>query len=103
MNFKRLSLLFFIVVISLPMSSCFKHRRQIRVKNFYAFALNVKVGPADFGSVPSMKTSEYKDIPKGTLEVTGDIGGHITVPGGKHIYTLYINTGGAASLIEDKK
>lgn len=65
--------------------------------------MSVKVGPADFGSVPSVKTTEYKDIPKGTSEVTGDVSGSITVPNGKHLYTLYINSGGAVSLIEDKK
>ena len=103
MNLKRNIIILSIVAFSVPVSSCFKHRRQIRVKNSYAFALNVKVGPADFGSVASMKTTDYKDIPKGKLDVTGDIGGSITVPSGKHLYTLYINTGGAASLIEDQK
>lgn len=103
MNFKRIILFLFVIAFCVPLSSCLKHRRQIRVKNSYAFALNIKVGPADFGSVGSMKTSEYKDIPKGSLEVAGDITGHIDVPSGKHRYTLYINTGGAASLIEDPK
>lgn len=103
MNFKRILILLTVFAFCLPISSCFKHRRQLRVKNSYGFALNVKVGPTDYGLVPSMKSTEYKDIPKGTLEVTGDIGGHITVPSGKHMYTLYINTGGAASLLEDNK
>jgi hypothetical protein len=101
MKFK--SVLLLILFFSLASSSCFKHRRQIRVRNNYASPLAVTVGPADFGSVGSVKTTEYKDIPKGKLVVGGDIDGTIDVPGGKHLYTLYINSGGAVSLIEEKK
>jgi len=98
-NIKRTAVFF---CLFLFVASC-KHKNQIRVKNSFSKAVIVLVGPADFGSVPSVKTTEYKDIPKGKQEITGDIGGSITVPkNGKHKYTLLINTGGIVSLIEEK-
>jgi hypothetical protein len=102
MNFKRIVFSLLVICFVSTASSCFKHRRQIRVRNSFSTALVVKVGPADFGSVPSVKTTEYKDIPKGTLELSGDVSGSMTVPSGKHKYTLYINTVGNLSLIEEK-
>lgn len=103
MNFKKIVLIFLSFSFALNSSSCFKHRRQIRVRNNYATPLKVTVGPADFGTVPSVKTTEYKDIPKGKSEITGDVPGSINVPSGKHKYTLNINTAGIVTLIEDGK
>ncbi|MBK6521631.1 MAG: hypothetical protein IPG08_04485 [Sphingobacteriaceae bacterium] len=53
--------------------------------------------------MPSVKTTEYKDIPKGESEITGDVPGSINVPSGKHKYTLNINTAGIVTLIEEGK
>ncbi len=103
MNLKRIIFILLSFGFVLSSSSCFKHRRQIRVRNTYATALAVKVGPADFGTVASVKTTEYKDIPKGKSEITGDVPGSIDVPSGKHKYTLNINTAGIVTLIEDGK
>lgn len=104
MNFKKIILILLSFSFALSSSSCLKHRRQIRVRNNYATPLKVVVGPADFGTVPSVKTTEYKDIPKGESEIAGDVGpGSINVPSGKHKYTLNINTAGIVTLIEDGK
>ncbi len=103
MNIRKIVLLFLSFTFIFSSSSCFKHRRQIRVRNNYATPLSVKVGPADFGSVASVKTTEYKDIPKGKSDITGDVPGSIDVPSGKHKYTLNINTVGIVTLIEEAK
>lgn len=100
---KRVILIFLVGCFAVGTQSCFKHRRQIRVKNSYSTPIAVVVGPADFGSVGSVKTTEYKDIPKGKNEISGDVQGSITVPNGKHKYTLNINTAGIITLIEDTK
>ena len=99
---KSITIIAIAFFLSCSIVSC-KHKNQIRVKNSFSKAVTVLVGPADFGSVPSVKTTEYKDIPKGKQEITGDITGAITVPkNGKHKYTLLINTVGIVSLIEEK-
>jgi len=103
MNLKKVIFILISFSFAFNSSSCFKNRRQIRVRNNYATPLTVKVGPADFGSVPSVKTTEYKEIPKGKSEITGDVPGSIDVPSGKHKYTLNINTEGIVTLIEEGK
>lgn len=103
MYLRKIIFIFLIGCFAIGIQSCGKHRRQIRVKNSFSTPIAVVVGPADFGSVGSVKTTEYKDIPKGKNEISGDIQGSITVPNGKHKYTLNINTAGVITLIEDTK
>lgn len=100
---KSVTVILATVFLSASVVSC-KHKNQIRVKNSFSKAVNVIVGAADFGSVASVKTTEYKDITTGRQEITGDVTGAITVPkNGKHKYTLVVNTVGIVSLTEDPK
>lgn len=76
----------------------------MRVRNNYANPLTVKVGPTEFGQVKSVSTTEYKKVPDGKQEITGDIGGSITfAKRSKGKYTVNINTNGIVTLIEDSK
>lgn len=76
----------------------------MRVKNNYGLPLHVIVGPVDFGTVGSVKTTDYVNIPEGAHEISGDVSGKVTFNGrGKHKWTITINTGGAVSIKEDPK
>ncbi len=67
-------------------------------------ALKVKVGPTDYGTVNSVSTTEYKMVPDGTNEITGDISGTITLQKrSKAKYTININNAGVITLVEDSK
>jgi hypothetical protein len=101
MYLKKIIFIFLISCFAINSQSCFKHRRQLRVKNTFSNPVKVMVGEVDYGTVGSVKTTEYKDIPKGRLEITGDIEGVINVPKGKHKYTLSINSVGIVTLIEE--
>lgn len=101
MNLRKTLFIFLTLCIALGSQSCFKHRRQLRVKNTFSKGIKVVVGPVDFGEVGSVKTTAYEDIPKGKLEISGDIQGTMNVPNGKHKYTLSINSVGIVTLIED--
>lgn len=93
-----IGVLFFVIF-----TSC-KDRNQIRVKSTFANPVKVVVGPADFGSVKPVSTTEYKSVPKGKQEITGDISGSIVIPShGKHKYTININSVGVVTLIDDSK
>jgi len=103
MSFKKVVFIFLCFCFVLISQSCFKHRRQLRVKNTFSIPVKVVVGPVDYGSIATGKTTAYQDIPKGHLDISGDIEGTMDVPNGKHLYTLWINSAGRASLVEDGK
>ena len=102
MRINRIIYVCLIICFAFASQSCFKNRRQIRVKNTFSNPLKVVVGPVDFGTIATGKTTAYQDIPKGRSNISGDIEGSIDVPSGKHKYTLWINSGGRPSLLEDK-
>ncbi len=79
-------------------------KNDVRVKNNFGAPLHVIVGPVDFGTIGSVKTTEYKRIPEGSHDITGDVSGKVAFNGrGKYKWTIYINSGGAISIKEDPK
>jgi hypothetical protein len=103
MSLKRIAFIFLTLCFVIGNQSCFKHRRQLRVKNTFSIPVDVVVGPVDYGSVKTGKTTAYQDIPKGHLDISGGIEGSMEVPTGKHLYTLWINSSGVVTLTEDSK
>jgi len=96
--------IFYLALIVIFLQFSCKDRNQVRIRNSFANPITVVVGPADFGSVKSVSTTEYKSVPKGSQTISGDIDGKIVIPKhGKHKYTININTGGIVTLIEDSK
>jgi hypothetical protein len=92
-----------IVGLMIFLSSCLKTEHKIRVTNNYSTALKVVCGPADFGSVASGTTTEYKLIQEGNNTLSGDITGSVVVDGaGKHNWTMTISSTGTFNFIEDK-
>jgi len=75
---------------------------SIRVKNLYQYALEVKIGKVNFGTVGSGVTTKYKDIEEGTHKLGGDLQGSVTIEGnGIHKWTMTIKSDGGATIEED--
>lgn len=92
-----------VLIISFFFSSCLKPKHSIRVRNEYAVALRVTIGPNDYGTVGAGSTSAYKSIPEGNHTISGDVQGSVSLTGkGKHNWTLTITSGGSVSIKEDK-
>jgi hypothetical protein len=98
---KKILILFTLIVFCL--TACEKEEdMQVRVKNNYPQALNVTIGPTSYGSVASGAITDYKGVPEGSHQITGDITGSITLEGvGKHKFTITISNTGAITLAED--
>lgn len=66
--------------------------------------MKVMVGPTDYGTVKAVSTREYKKVPDGKQEITGDITGSITLAKrAKNRYTININSVGIVTLIDENK
>lgn len=62
------------------------------------------VGPTDYGTVKSISTTDYKKVPDGKQDITGDVSGSLTLAKRtKHKYTININSAGIVTLIDDGK
>lgn len=84
-------------------TSC-KDKNEIRVKSTFSNPVKVVVGPVDFGSVKAVSTTEYKSIPTGKHDISGDITGTISITKNKkHKYTININSAGIVTLVDDGK
>jgi hypothetical protein len=104
LNFKDLKKLIVYTAIVLTTVSCLKNRNEVRIRNNFQNPLLVKVGPTDFGTVKSVSTTEYKKVPDGKQEITGEVSGSITFEKRtKGKYTININTNGIVTLIKDAK
>jgi hypothetical protein len=91
-------------VLLITFTSCLKNRNEVRIRNSFGNAVAVKVGPTDFGTVKSISTTEYKKVPDGEQEITGDVNGKITFEKrSKAKYTININSNGIVTLIKDNK
>jgi hypothetical protein len=96
-------LLIILAFFAFCVTSCTKEEdMQVRVRNNYPQALTITIGPTSYGSVASGTTTEYKEVPEGSHQITGDITGSITLEGkGKHKFTMTIDSNGSITLIED--
>jgi hypothetical protein len=96
-------IVFVVALLALILSSCGKEEdMQVRVSNNFPQALSVSIGPTSYGTVPSGETTDYKGVPEGSHQVSGDITGSITLEGmGKHKFTLTISNTGGITLKED--
>lgn len=89
--------------IMILVTSCLKTEHKIRVTNNFPTPLKVVCGPADFGSVATGTTTEYKLIQEGNNTLSGDITGNVVVDGaGKHNWTMTISSSGTFNFKEDK-
>lgn len=96
-------LLFILAIVMLCFSSCNKEEdMQVRVNNQYPQALNIVIGPTAYGTVSSGEITDYKGVPEGSHQISGDLTGSITLEGvGKHKFTLTIDANGGIALKED--
>jgi hypothetical protein len=94
----------FITFLFLTIITSCKDKNEIRVKSTFSNPVKVVVGPADFGTVKPVSTSEYKTIPTGKHDITGDITGSISITKNKkQKYTININSVGIVTLVDDGK
>jgi hypothetical protein len=102
-------ILFLLLIAVIGIASCKKADMEVRVTNNFPAALFIKIGPTDYGEVASGETTDYKDVPDGSHQVTGTLAGgvplltgSITLDGkGKHKFTMSISQTGEVSLKED--
>ncbi len=100
------------VAILFLLSSCLKPDHFVRItNNNYDPIINVMVGPASFGEVDPLRTTDYMHIPEGTSTISGVdknnssivLTGNVSVTGdGKHRWTVTINQNGTLSIQRDK-
>ena len=98
------SLVHILLPILFLFTSCLKNRNEIRIRNNFSNPMKVMVGPTDYGTVKAVSTTEYKKVPDGKQEITGDITGSITLAKrDKHRYTININSVGIVTLVDDDR
>ncbi len=108
MNFfsskKNLLTVFILLLLIFSLLSCMKMRNEVRVRNNFSNPVHIIVGNVDFGVVNPVKTTEYKRLPAGEHEITGDVQGKVNFSGrGKYYWTINITSVGGIFIVEDKK
>ncbi|HVD97323.1 MAG TPA: hypothetical protein VNB90_03895 [Cytophagaceae bacterium] len=97
--------------VALLLSSCLKLKPSVRIINNYPDDItNLKVGPADFGTVTAGSTTGYIEVSEGSNTLSGtdaehptiQLTGSLSVDGkGKHKWTITISSSGSLSIVKD--